>query len=304
MDIRNAKIAVIGLGYVGLPLAVEFAKKFPVTGYDISVPRINELRQGRDSSLEVEPAELASVSMAYTDQLDDIRDCNAYIVTVPTPIDEYKTPDLSPLISASRVVGQVIAAGDVVIYESTVYPGATEEDCIPVIEEVSGLKFNRDFFAGYSPERINPGDKEHRVTTIKKVTSGSTPEIADYVDALYASIIVAGTHKASSIKVAEAAKVIENTQRDVNIALINELSLIFSRLGIDTEEVLKAAGTKWNFLPFRPGLVGGHCIGVDPYYLTHKAQAIGYHPAMILAGRRINDGMGSHVAGSVVKLML
>jgi UDP-N-acetyl-D-galactosamine dehydrogenase len=304
MDIRNAKIAVIGLGYVGLPLAVEFAKKFPVTGYDISVPRINELRQGRDGSLEVEPAELASVSMAYTDQLDDIRDCNAYIVTVPTPIDEYKTPDLSPLISASRVVGQVIAAGDVVIYESTVYPGATEEDCIPVIEEVSGLKFNRDFYAGYSPERINPGDKEHRVTTIKKVTSGSTPEIADYVDALYASIIVAGTHKASSIKVAEAAKVIENTQRDVNIALINELSLIFSRLGIDTEEVLKAAGTKWNFLPFRPGLVGGHCIGVDPYYLTHKAQAIGYHPAMILAGRRINDGMGSHVAGSVVKLML
>ena len=304
MDIKDAKIAIIGLGYVGLPLAVEFAKKFPVVGYDINVPRITELRQGRDSSLEVEPAELASISMVYTDRLDDIRECNIYIVTVPTPIDEYKTPDLGPLISASQTVGQVIAAGDVVIYESTVYPGATEEDCIPVIEKTSGLKFNQDFFAGYSPERINPGDKEHRVTTIKKVTSGSTPEIADYVDALYASIIVAGTHKASSIKVAEAAKVIENTQRDVNIALVNELSLIFSRLGIDTEEVLKAAGTKWNFLPFRPGLVGGHCIGVDPYYLTHKAQAIGYHPAMILAGRRTNDGMGSHVAGSLVKLML
>jgi UDP-N-acetyl-D-galactosamine dehydrogenase len=300
----DAKIAVIGLGYVGLPLAVEFAKKFPVVGFDISNPRIQELRQGRDSSLEVEPAELAAVDMVYTDQLDDIRDCNVYIVTVPTPIDEYKSPDLRPLISASRTVGEVIGKGDVVIYESTVYPGATEEDCIPVVEQASGLVFNRDFFAGYSPERINPGDKEHRVTTIKKVTSGSTPEIARFVDDLYASIIVAGTHLASSIKVAEAAKVIENTQRDVNIALVNELSLIFSKLGIDTEEVLKAAGTKWNFLPFRPGLVGGHCIGVDPYYLTHKAQAIGYHPAMILAGRRINDGMGSHVAGSVVKLML
>ena len=304
MNIQDAKIAVIGLGYVGLPLAVEFAKKFQVTGYDISAPRVTELRQGRDSSLEVEPEELASVTMNFTDQLEDLRGCNVYIVTVPTPIDEYKSPDLRPLISASRAVGQVIGRGDIVIYESTVYPGATEEDCIPVIEEVSGLRFNQDFFAGYSPERINPGDKEHRVTTIKKVTSGSTEEIADFVDALYASIITAGTHKASSIKVAEAAKVIENTQRDVNIALINELSLIFSKLGIDTEEVLKAAGTKWNFLPFRPGLVGGHCIGVDPYYLTHKAQAIGYHPAMILAGRRINDGMGSHVAGSVVKLML
>ena len=304
MNIQDAKIAVIGLGYVGLPLAVEFAKKFQVTGYDISAPRITELRQGRDSSLEVEPEELASVTMNFTDQLEDLRGCNVYIVTVPTPIDEYKSPDLRPLISASRAVGQVIGRGDIVIYESTVYPGATEEDCIPVIEEVSGLRFNQDFFAGYSPERINPGDKEHRVTTIKKVTSGSTEEIADFVDALYASIITAGTHKAGSIKVAEAAKVIENTQRDVNIALINELSLIFSKLGIDTEEVLKAAGTKWNFLPFRPGLVGGHCIGVDPYYLTHKAQAIGYHPAMILAGRRINDGMGSHVAGSVVKLML
>ena len=304
MDIDDAKIAVIGLGYVGLPLAVEFAKKYPVVGYDISTPRITELRQGKDSSLEVEPEELAAVSMKFADQLEDTRDSNVYIVTVPTPIDEYKSPDLRPLIAASRAVGEVIGKGDIVIYESTVYPGATEDDCIPVVEEVSGLKFNVDFYAGYSPERINPGDKEHRVTTIKKVTSGSTPEIADYVDALYASIIVAGTHKASSIKVAEAAKVIENTQRDVNIALINELSLIFSRLEIDTEEVLKAAGTKWNFLPFRPGLVGGHCIGVDPYYLTHKAQAIGYHPAMILAGRRINDGMGSHVASNVVKLML
>jgi UDP-N-acetyl-D-galactosamine dehydrogenase len=304
MDVNDAKIAVIGLGYVGLPLAVEFAKKYPVTGYDISLSRITELRQGADSSLEVEPAELAAVSMVFTDQLEALRNSNVYIVTVPTPIDEYKSPDLGPLISASRAVGRVIAKGDVVIYESTVYPGATEEDCIPVIEEVSGLKFNQDFFAGYSPERINPGDKEHRVTTIKKVTSGSTPEIADFVDALYASIIVAGTHKASSIKVAEAAKVIENTQRDVNIALVNELSLIFGKLDIDTEEVLKAAGTKWNFLPFRPGLVGGHCIGVDPYYLTHKAQAIGHHPAIILAGRRINDGMGSHVAGRVVKLML
>ena len=304
MDIQDARIAVIGLGYVGLPLAVEFAKKFPVTGYDISVPRITELRQGRDSSLEVEPTELAAVSMKFTDQLDDLRDCNVYVVTVPTPIDDYKTPDLRPLIAASRAVGKAIATGDVVIYESTVYPGATEEDCIPVIEQESHLVFNRDFFAGYSPERINPGDKEHRVTSIKKVTSGSTPEIADFVDALYASIIIAGTHKASSIKVAEAAKVIENTQRDVNIALVNELSLIFGKLAIDTEEVLEAAGTKWNFLPFRPGLVGGHCIGVDPYYLTHKAQAIGYHPAMILAGRRINDGMGSHVAGRVVKLML
>lgn len=304
MDIANAKIAVIGLGYVGLPLAVEFAKKYPVVGFDISAPRITELRQGRDSSLEVEPEELKAVDMVYTDQLEDLRGSNVYIVTVPTPIDEYKTPDLRPLVSASQAVGQIIGKGDVVIYESTVYPGATEDDCIPVIEEVSGLKFNVDFFAGYSPERINPGDKEHRVTTIKKVTSGSNPDIADFVDGLYASIITAGTHKASSIKVAEAAKVIENTQRDVNIALINELAMIFNKLGIDTEEVLKAAGTKWNFLPFRPGLVGGHCIGVDPYYLTHKAQAIGYHPAMILAGRRINDGMGSHVAGSVVKLML
>ena len=304
MDITSARIAVIGLGYVGLPLAVEFAKKYPVVGFDISSARIDELRHGRDRSLEVDTEELAAVSMTFTDSLDDLRDSNVFIVTVPTPIDDFKTPDLGPLISASRSVGEVIKKGDVVIYESTVYPGATEEDCIPVIEAASGLSFNQDFFAGYSPERINPGDKEHRVTSIRKVTSGSTPEIADFVDALYASVITAGTHKASGIKVAEAAKVIENTQRDVNIALINELSLIFNKLGIDTEEVLRAAGTKWNFLPFRPGLVGGHCIGVDPYYLTHKAQAIGYHPAMILAGRRINDAMGSHVAGSVVKLML
>jgi UDP-N-acetyl-D-galactosamine dehydrogenase len=304
ITLQDTRIGVIGLGYVGLPLAVEFAKKYPVVGLDISAARVAELRAGRDSSLEVTPEELAASTMTYTDQPADLADCNVYIVTVPTPIDQHKNPDLRPLISASRSVGGVIGPGDVVIFESTVYPGATEEDCIPVIEAVSGLKFNRDFYAGYSPERINPGDKEHRVTTIKKVTSGSTPETADFVDALYASIITAGTHKASSIKVAEAAKVIENTQRDVNIALINELALIFSRLGIDTEEVLKAAGTKWNFLPFRPGLVGGHCIGVDPYYLTHKAQAIGYHPAMILAGRRINDGMGQFVASSVVKLML
>jgi UDP-N-acetyl-D-galactosamine dehydrogenase len=304
ITLQDTRIGVIGLGYVGLPLAVEFAKKYPLVGLDISSARVAELRAGRDSSLEVAPEELAASTMTYTDRPADLAGCNVYIVTVPTPIDQHKNPDLRPLISASRTVGSVIGRGDVVIFESTVYPGATEEDCIPVIEEVSGLKFNQDFYAGYSPERINPGDKEHRVTTIKKVTSGSTPEIADFVDALYASIITAGTHKASSIKVAEAAKVIENTQRDVNIALINELALIFSRLGIDTEEVLKAAGTKWNFLPFRPGLVGGHCIGVDPYYLTHKAQAIGYHPAMILAGRRINDGMGQFVASSVVKLML
>ena len=304
MKLSDARIGVIGLGYVGLPLAVEFAKKYPVVGFDISTPRIEELNSGHDSSLEVSDEELAAVKMTYTDQLEQLRDCNVYVVTVPTPIDDHKSPDLTPLISASRAVGQIIGQGDVVIYESTVYPGATEEDCIPVIEQVSGMTFNQDFYAGYSPERINPGDKEHRVTNIKKVTSGSTPEIANFVDELYRSVIIAGTHKASSIKVAEAAKVIENTQRDVNIALINELALIFNKLDIDTEQVLEAAGTKWNFLPFRPGLVGGHCIGVDPYYLTHKAQAIGYHPAMILAGRRINDGMGAHVAGNVVKLML
>lgn len=304
MDLSNTRIGIVGLGYVGLPLAVEFAKKYPVTGFDISAARVAELNTGHDSSLEVSAQELASVEITFTDQLDRIKGCNVYVVTVPTPIDEHKTPDLTPLISASRALGGIVDEGDIVIYESTVYPGATEEDCIPVIEEVSGLRFNRDFYAGYSPERINPGDKEHRVTSIKKVTSGSTPEIADFVDSLYRSVITAGTHKTSSIKVAEAAKVIENTQRDVNIALINELAMIFDRLDIDTEQVLEAAGTKWNFLPFRPGLVGGHCIGVDPYYLTYKAQGIGYHPAMILAGRRVNDGMGAHVAGTVVKMML
>ena len=305
MDLANTKIGVIGLGYVGLPLAVAFARSYTVIGLDINAARVAELRAGKDSSLEVEPDELAAATaLSYTSDIQDIAGCNLYVVTVPTPIDEFKSPDLRPLESASRTLGQVIKPGDVAVFESTVYPGATEEACVPIIEQVSGLTFNKDFFVGYSPERINPGDKEHRVTDILKVTSGSTPEVADYVDALYASVITAGTHKASSIKVAEAAKVIENTQRDVNIALVNELALIFEKLGIDTEEVLKAAGTKWNFLPFRPGLVGGHCIGVDPYYLTHKAQAIGYHPAMILAGRRVNDGMGAHVAQSVVKLML
>jgi len=305
MDLAKTKIAIIGLGYVGLPLAVAFARRYPVIGLDINAARVAELRAGRDSSLEVEPEELAAATgLSYSSELADIAGCNVYVVTVPTPIDEFKSPDLRPLESASRTLGQVIAPGDVAIFESTVYPGATEEVCVPLIEQASGLTFNKDFFVGYSPERINPGDKEHRVSDILKVTSGSTPGTADFVDALYASVITAGTHKASSIKVAEAAKVIENTQRDVNIALVNELALIFGKLGIDTEEVLKAAGTKWNFLPFRPGLVGGHCIGVDPYYLTHKAQAIGHHPAMILAGRRINDGMGAHVANTVVKLMV
>ncbi len=305
MDLAKTKIGIIGLGYVGLPLAVAFAKRYPVIGLDINAARVAELKAGKDSSLEVEPEELAAATkLTYTAELNDIATCNVYVVTVPTPIDEFKSPDLTPLESASRALGKVIKPGDIAIFESTVYPGATEEACVPLIEQTSGLTFNKDFFVGYSPERINPGDKEHRVSDILKVTSGSTPEIADFVDALYASVITAGTNKASSIKVAEAAKVIENTQRDVNIALVNELALIFDKLGIDTEEVLKAAGTKWNFLPFRPGLVGGHCIGVDPYYLTHKAQAIGYHPAMILAGRRINDGMGAHVAQTVVKLML
>lgn len=300
----DTRITVVGLGYVGLPLAVEFGKKFPTIGFDINKGRIEELKKGKDSTLEVEPEELQSVeNLSYTANIEDTRDSNVYVVTVPTPIDSYKRPDLTPLDKASQTVGKVLAKGDVVIYESTVYPGATEEFCIPILEKASGLKFNEDFFAGYSPERINPGDKEHRLPTIKKVTSGSTPEVADFVDELYQQVITAGTHKASSIRVAEAAKVIENTQRDVNIALINELSLIFGRLGIDTEEVLLAAGSKWNFLPFRPGLVGGHCIGVDPYYLTHKAQEIGYHPEMILAGRRINDDMGRHVAGEVIKLM-
>jgi len=303
-DLKNTKIGIIGLGYVGLPLAVELGKKYPTVGFDINAARVKELKSGKDSTLECDPEELKlATRLTYTDKADEVAGCNVYIVTVPTPIDEFKRPDLRPLQSASNTVGKILSKNDVVIFESTVYPGATEEVCVPIMEQVSGLKYNQDFFAGYSPERINPGDKEHRVTTIKKVTSGSTPEVADYVDALYASIITAGTHKASSIRVAEAAKVIENTQRDVNIALINELALIFNRMGIDTLEVLEAAGTKWNFLPFRPGLVGGHCIGVDPYYLTHKAQEIGFHPEMILAGRRTNDSMGEHVVQRVVKLM-
>ncbi|MFH4665299.1 Vi polysaccharide biosynthesis UDP-N-acetylglucosamine C-6 dehydrogenase TviB [Vibrio cidicii] len=304
-SLEKAKVGIIGLGYVGLPLAVEFGKNRSTIGFDINQARINELSAGRDSTLECSDSELAEATqLVYTTSLEELKTCNVFIVTVPTPIDEHKQPDLTPLIKASETLGEVIKQGDVIIYESTVYPGATEEDCIPVVERVSGLKFNQDFFAGYSPERINPGDKEHRVTNILKVTSGSTPEVAEYVDQLYKTIIVAGTHKASCIKVAEAAKVIENTQRDVNIALINELSIIFNKLGIDTLEVLEAAGTKWNFLPFRPGLVGGHCIGVDPYYLTHKAQSVGYHPEMILAGRRLNDGMGQYVVSQLVKKML
>lgn len=305
MDIFDSKIAVIGLGYVGLPLAVEFGKKYPTIGFDINASRISELKNGVDSTLEVSEGELKQVdSLSYSSDINDLKSANIYIVTVPTPIDAHKQPDLTPLTKASEMLGGVIDKGDVVIYESTVYPGATEDVCVPVLEKVSGLTFNRDFFAGYSPERINPGDKEHRVTNILKVTAGSTPDIAERVDQLYQSIIVAGTHKASCIKVAEAAKVIENTQRDVNIALINELSIIFNKLDIDTLEVLEAAGTKWNFLPFRPGLVGGHCIGVDPYYLTHKAESIGYHPQMILAGRRLNDGMGAYVVSQLVKRML
>jgi UDP-N-acetyl-D-galactosamine dehydrogenase len=300
----RTRLAVIGLGYVGLPLAVEFGRKLPTVGFDINATRIAELRAGRDGTLEVEAAELTAASLLeYTSDLAALRRCNVFIVTVPTPIDAFKRPDLTPLIKASETIGGVLKKGDVVVYESTVYPGCTEEVCVPVLERVSGLRFNRDFFAGYSPERINPGDKQHRLTTIRKVTSGSTPKIADFVDRLYGQIVTAGTHKASSIRVAEAAKVIENTQRDVNIALVNELAMIFRRLGIDTEEVLQAAGTKWNFLPFRPGLVGGHCIGVDPYYLTHKAQEVGFHPEMILAGRRINDNMGNYVAGEIVRLM-
>jgi UDP-N-acetyl-D-galactosamine dehydrogenase len=299
------KIAVIGLGYVGLPLAVAFGEKRPVVGFDINQTRIDELNAGKDVTREVSAEELAMASgLLFCTSADDLAQCQVFIVTVPTPIDEFKRPDLTPLIKASETVGKVLKPGDIVVYESTVYPGATEEVCVPVLERVSGLRFNQDFFAGYSPERINPGDKEHRIATIMKVTSGSTPAVADEVDALYADIITAGTHKASSIKVAEAAKVIENTQRDVNIALMNELSMIFGRLGIDTHDVLAAAGTKWNFMPFKPGLVGGHCIGVDPYYLTHKAQAIGYHPEIILAGRRVNDGMGPHVAAELVKKMI
>jgi UDP-N-acetyl-D-galactosamine dehydrogenase len=304
LSLRNCRIGVVGLGYVGLPLAVEFGKRYKTTGFDLKLSRIKELAAGKDSTLEVTRAELKGAKqLTFTADVRDLKRCRVYIVTVPTPIDNYKRPDLTPLIKASQSLGTVLKKGDVVIYESTVYPGCTEEICVPILEQVSGLRFNRDFFAGYSPERINPGDKQHRLPTIKKVTSGSTPEVADFVDSLYGSIITAGTHKASSLKVAEAAKVIENTQRDVNIALINELALIFNRLGIDTEEVLLAAGTKWNFLPFRPGLVGGHCIGVDPYYLTHKAQEIGYNPEMILAGRRLNDNMSLYVAGEVVKMM-
>ena len=303
--IEDLKIAVIGLGYVGLPLAVEFGKHRSVVGFDINAKRIEQLKAGVDSTQELEAGELAQATgLAFTSSAADLAEANLYIVTVPTPIDANKRPDLTPLISASELLGAVLKPGDIVVYESTVYPGCTEEDCVPVLERVSGLRFNHDFYAGYSPERINPGDKEHRVTTIQKVTSGSTPEVADLVDAVYASIVVAGTHKASSIKVAEAAKVIENTQRDVNIALINELAMIFNKMDIDTMAVLEAAGTKWNFLPFRPGLVGGHCIGVDPYYLTHKAQAIGHHPEMILAGRRINDGMAEYVAGRLIKKMI
>lgn len=305
LQLSELKIAIIGLGYVGLPLAVEFGKKVPVVGFDIHQKRIDELTRGQDHTLEVSPEELKqSTHLSYTTSLDDLKSCNFFIVTVPTPIDQYKQPDLTPLVKASHSIGQVLKKGDIVVYESTVYPGATEEVCIPELEKISGLKFNEDFFAGYSPERINPGDKLHRVTNILKITSGSTPEVADFVDEVYNLIIEAGTHKAANIKVAEAAKVIENTQRDVNIALINELALIFNKMGIDTEAVLEAAGTKWNFLPFRPGLVGGHCIGVDPYYLTHKAQAIGYNPEIILAGRRLNDGMGAYVVTQLVKAML
>ena len=308
------KIAVIGLGYVGLPLAVEFAKKYPVAGFDINKKRVQELHEGQDHTLEISEGQLKEVLCSgnkeaanflyVTDRLEDIADANYYIITVPTPVDKHNHPDLTPLYNASETVGKVLKKGDIVIYESTVYPGVTEEECVPVLEKVSGLKFNRDFFAGYSPERINPGDKEHTVSKIKKVTSGSTPEAAKAVNDLYASIITAGTHLAPCIKVAEAAKVIENAQRDINIAFVNELAKIFNRLGIDTQDVLEAAATKWNFLPFKPGLVGGHCIGVDPYYLAQKAQEVGYHPEIILAGRRLNDGMGAYVADEVVKLML
>jgi UDP-N-acetyl-D-glucosamine/UDP-N-acetyl-D-galactosamine dehydrogenase len=302
--LSRQKIAVIGLGYVGLPLALQFGKKYATLGFDTNPARIQALKAGRDATLETTRAELKSArKLRFSAHAGHLKSCNVFIVTVPTPIDQYKRPDLRPLLKASETVGRILKKGDIVIFESTVYPGCTEEVCVPVLERSSSLRFNKEFFCGYSPERINPGDKQHRLATIKKVTSGSTPRVADFVNALYASIITAGTHQTSSIKVAEAAKVIENTQRDVNIALINELCLIFKRIGIDTEEVLRAAGTKWNFLPFRPGLVGGHCIGVDPYYLTHKATQIGYHPEMILAGRRINDGMGTYIAQEVIKLM-
>lgn len=303
-SLAGIRLAIIGLGYVGLPLAVEFGKLRPVVGFDVNQKRINELKAGQDYTLETEKEELqAAKLLSFSTNTEDLRDCNCFIVTVPTPIDAHKRPDLTPLLKASETVGKVLKPGDIVIYESTVYPGCTEEDCVPVLEKFSGLKFNQDFFCGYSPERINPGDKTHRVTSIKKVTSGSTPEVADLVDALYQQIITAGTHKAPCIKVAEATTVIENTQRDVNIALINELALIFNKMAIDTEAVLQAAGSKWNFLPFRPGLIGGHCIGVDPYYLTHKAESIGYHPEIILAGRRLNDSMGAYVVTQLVKAM-
>ncbi len=303
--LSNIKIAMVGLGYVGLPLAIEFGRKYATVGFDINQKRINELKSGHDCTLEVGSNELAQAKrLTYTTSVKDIETCNVYIVTVPTPINQYKQPDLTPLEKASELIGGVLKRDDIVIYESTVYPGATEEICVPILEKVSNLKFNQDFYVGYSPERINPGDKERRVTNILKVTSGSTPEIADKIDKLYQSIIEAGTYKASSIKVAEAAKVIENTQRDVNIALINELSVIFNKLGIDTEEVLLAAGTKWNFLPFRPGLVGGHCIGVDPYYLVRKAQSVGCNPEVILSSRRVNEGMGTYVASQLIKLLL
>jgi UDP-N-acetyl-D-galactosamine dehydrogenase len=304
-QLEDTRIAIVGLGYVGLPLAVEFGRRYDTVGFDIRAARVEELRAGHDHTLEVDAAELAAATrLRFSAQLDGIRECNVYIVTVPTPIDAAKRPDLTPLVKASESLGQVLKRGDIVVYESTVYPGCTEEVCIPILERISGLAYNRDFFAGYSPERINPGDKQHRVTSILKVTSGSTPEVADFVNRLYGSIITAGTHQASCIKVAEAAKVIENTQRDLNIALVNDLAKLFNTLGIDTLEVLEAAGTKWNFLPFRPGLVGGHCISVDPYYLTHKAQEVGHHPDVILAGRRTNDSMGEYIAGQVVRLMV
>ncbi len=305
IKLEDTRIGVIGLGYVGLPLAVEFETKYPTVGFDVNSVRIRELLDGKDATLEVEPERLSQIQkLLFSDQTDALDKCNVFIVTVPTPIDEHKQPDLTPIKAASHTLGKIIKPGDIVIYESTVFPGATEDFCVPILEADSGLKFNQDFFVGYSPERINPGDKEHRLPNILKVTSGSTPEVADFIDRLYGSIITAGTHKASSIKVAEAAKVIENTQRDLNIALVNELAIIFNRLGIDTLEVLEAAGSKWNFLPFRPGLVGGHCIGVDPYYLTHKAQAIGHQPEVILSGRRINDHMGEYIVSVVVKMMI
>jgi UDP-N-acetyl-D-galactosamine dehydrogenase len=304
-QLKDLKLAIIGLGYVGLPLAVEFGKRRQVTGFDINEKRIEALKNGIDSTLEASSEELAeAVHLKYTGNIDDLKDANCYIVTVPTPIDLHKRPDLKPLLIASETVGKVLKEGDIVIYESTVYPGCTEEDCVPVLEQYSGLKFNKEFFCGYSPERINPGDKKYRLTTIKKITSGSTSKTADLIDSLYNQIVAVGTHKASSIKVAEAAKVIENTQRDLNIALINELAIIFNKLGINTQDVLEAAGSKWNFLPFRPGLVGGHCISVDPYYLTHKAQSVGYHPEIILAGRRLNDGMGAYVVSQLIKAMI